>query len=360
MNARVSFQNAMAYATASHLPLMRIDPYESLTVARWRQQGLPQDVDPDVYLGLAIPPAFCVNLGPVPAFSCQRIAEDETSFTETDGMGCTIRRSREAPAMYYGLIDHPVKNRDDWTRYKERLEPASPDRYWPDVERIVAAVNSSDTPVGLLLYPWFFRYGFYLMGMERFLTGFYDTPDLMHDIFAHISQMTLQLIRPLISRGHFDYAGYAEDLAYRNGPHISPEIYRDFWLPHQDPITQAMQQAGIPVIGLYSSGNCEALLPLAMEHGINGFWPCERASGMDPILLRRKFGRDLRLMGGIAHACLSQSQSAIDAEVNRLRPLVEEGGFVPAIDDMVPPEVPFENYRYGIERLRALVRSING
>ncbi len=130
--------------------------------------------------------------------------------------------------------------------------------------------------------------------------------------------------------------------------------FKRFWLPYQDPITAELEKAGIEIISMYTSGNCEAILPLLMEHGINCTWPCERNSNMDPIRLRAKYGKKLRLVGGVGHTSLSKGADAIDEEIERLIPLIRERGFIPLIDDMVPPEVPFENYKYAIEKLRSI------
>ena len=352
MTSRQAFQENMQFRRADCMPLLVIDPYESLTVDRWHREGVPEGVWPATFLNMDASPGVGVSLYPQPAFEKKRLSENERQYIETDEWGCTVQHLKEAPGMYYGFLDHPVKTSGDWDRYKERLASDSPGRLRPKPDEFVARANAAKVPVGLNLWPWFFRYGFYLMGMERFLTAFYDEPDLIHDLFEHIAQMTIANLKPVLKQARFDWACYSEDLAYRGGPHISPAIYREFWLPHQDPVTRMLRDAGIPIISLYTSGNCEALLPLAMEHGINCTWPCERNAGMDPLALRRKFGRELRLVGGVGHTCLTGGLAAIDAEVQRLVPLVREGGFIPMLDDMIPPEVPFENYRYCIEAIR--------
>jgi uroporphyrinogen decarboxylase len=354
MTSREAFQRIMKYEPADRFPLMVIDPYESVTVDRWHKEGVPQGVSPARFLQMDVPPDFGIDLQPSPAFERRIISENEKEFIEVNYLGATVRRAKEAPNMFYGYIDHPVKSMADWREYKKRMNARTPGRLTGGVEEIINAVNSASVPVGLHLYPWFFRLGFFLLGMERFLTAFYDDPEMMHDLFAHHSQFVLEVIRPLLGRAKFDYACFVEDLAYRNGPHISPEIYREFWLRHQDPLARELEKAGIPIISMYTSGNCEVLLPLMMEHGINCTWPCERNAAMDPLNLRKKFGKDLRLVGGVGHTSLAKNPAAVDAEIERLTPLMKEGGFIPMVDDMVPPEVPFANYRHCIETLRKL------
>ena len=57
-------------------------------------------------------------------------------------------------------------------------------------------------------------------------------------------------------------------------------------------------------------------------------------------------------MGGFDKHILAQSKANIEREINRLAPLVEEGGFIGFCDHRVPPDVPYENYLYYLEKVR--------
>jgi uroporphyrinogen decarboxylase len=91
-----------------------------------------------------------------------------------------------------------------------------------------------------------------------------------------------------------------------------------------------------------------------MEHGFNCTWPLEVQAGMDAPALRRRFGPELRLGGNIAKEAVIAGPAAIDREIERLRPLIAAGGFLPALDDMASPDMPWAHYRYLIERLQSL------
>ena len=45
----------------------------------------------------------------------------------------------------------------------------------------------------------------------------------------------------------------------------------------------------------------------------------------------------------------------IDAELARVAPLVREGGYVPATDHSLPPDISFQNYCIFMEKLRAIL-----
>ncbi len=65
--------------------------------------------------------------------------------------------------------------------------------------------------------------------------------------------------------------------------------------------------------------------------------------------------RSLLLGGGIPKEALIEGPAAIDREIDRLLPLIREGGYLPALDDVVPPEGPFDTYRFFVNALRAVV-----
>jgi uroporphyrinogen decarboxylase len=66
---------------------------------------------------------------------------------------------------------------------------------------------------------------------------------------------------------------------------------------------------------------------------------------MDYQDLRREFGRDLRLIGGIDLDALRQGKEAIRREVDeKVPPLLAEGGYIPMLDGRVRVDIPFENY----------------
>jgi hypothetical protein len=63
--------------------------------------------------------------------------------------------------------------------------------------------------------------------------------------------------------------------------------------------------------------------------------------------LRREFGRDLRLIGGIDLDVLRLDKESIKREVyEKVPPLLAEGGFIPLADGRVRKDIPLENYLY--------------
>jgi uroporphyrinogen decarboxylase len=73
---------------------------------------------------------------------------------------------------------------------------------------------------------------------------------------------------------------------------------------------------------------------------------------MDPMMLRQKYGPQMRLVGGIDKRAMAAGPEAIDAQLLPLAPLFVEGGFIPWCDHLVPPDVPFQNYLYYVNKMK--------
>jgi len=350
---RERFVHIMRCEPVDRLPVIALEPYEEDAVKRWHGEGLPGDCDPAEFLGMSRLVHVPVNLGPIPPFPQDVISEDDESIVMRSSLGALVRHYKSNPSMFYGHIDHPVKTREDWEAYRERFRYDTPGRLaggWATGDW--SRFDACEDPVGLSIFPFFFRLGFYAMGMQRFLTAFYDMPDLIHDMFAHWGEFVLNVIRPVVETVRLDFATFGEDLAGKNGPLVSPRVYAEFWHPYQDPILRLLQKHNVPAICQWSSGRFHELLPDMLEHGFNCTWPLEVTAGMDAPDLRRRFGRRLLLAGNIRKEAVIAGPEAIDREIERLMPLIWEGGFLPALDDMGAPDMSFAHYRHLIHRLQ--------
>ena len=355
MTPRERFLAMMRYEPIDRLPMMAVEPFETAAIQRWRREGLPEDAQIEDFLGMSRLVHVPMSWGAIPAFEHRVIWEDEEYIVETTSMNATVQRRKDNPTMFYGHIDHPVKTLDDWKEYKRHFQASSPGRLpngWE--ETVVPRLNASRDPVGVCFFPFFFRLGFYSMGMEGFLMAFHDQPDLIHDMFSHWSNFAIENVRPVLETVKLDFAMFAEDLAGKNGPLISPKTYEEFWYPYQDPIIQMLLDHDVPVICQWSAGQFENLLPGMMEHGFNCTWPLEAIAGMDAPTLRNRYGRGLLMAGNISKESLIAGPDAIDREIERLMPLIHDGGFLPTLDDMGTPDAPFSHYQYMIQRLQSI------
>jgi uroporphyrinogen-III decarboxylase len=145
-----------------------------------------------------------------------------------------------------------------------------------------------------------------------------------------------------------DAALFSEPIGGNDRPLLSPRMYEEFVLRSYEPLLEVLRQYKVEIIILRTYANARALLPSVLKWGFNCLWACEvNLQAMDYRDLRREFGRDLRLIGGIDLDALRQGKQAIRREImEKVVPLLADGGYVPLADGRVRVDVPFENYVY--------------
>jgi uroporphyrinogen decarboxylase len=171
-----------------------------------------------------------------------------------------------------------------------------------------------------------------------------------------IADFTIEVAKPVLEEMDFEYVMIAEDMAMKSGPLLGPDTFRTFIYPHLTRLVEFLKANGVRYVMVDTDGDPDALLPLLLDAGVDAIWPIERAADhMDPVELRTRYGRQLRLFGGVDKRELAKGPAAIDAHLKTLAPLIEEGGFIPTVDHTVPPDVSLADFRYYLERKKALL-----
>ncbi|MCK5646907.1 MAG: hypothetical protein KAH97_09015 [Anaerolineales bacterium] len=184
-----------------------------------------------------------------------------------------------------------------------------------------------------------------------------DDPDLIHGMLRVQGEFAASLTKRILQEVEVDAVLFGEPISSSHGPMISPQMYEDFALPSYEPILDVVEAFGVKNIILRTYANSKVLFPSIVQTRINCLWACECDDpSMDYRLLRREYGRDLRLIGGINSNVLLADKKAIRKEIeDKVPPLLEEGGFVPLLDGRIREVVPYENYKYYRQLLEEIV-----
>jgi len=97
------------------------------------------------------------------------------------------------------------------------------------------------------------------------------------------------------------------------------------------------------------------LIPLLLDAGVDTVWPVERASEVSPQQWRQRFGKTLRIWGGVDKRLLSRGREIVATHLREFIPLIEEGGFIPTVDHTVPPDVSWDDFRTYMDLKQALL-----
>lgn len=192
-----------------------------------------------------------------------------------------------------------------------------------------------------------------LVGLERLCLLFHDDPAFVEEMMDADADFLIAMLGQMLEETDIDVFGFWEDMGYNAGPLISPGFVRRFMLPRYRRVVDFGRSRGVRWFCLDSDGKVDSLVPVWMEAGIDILYPWEVQAGMDAAAIRKRFGRQARLWGGVDKRALAQGRPRIDAEIERLKPLIDDGGYVPMLDHSAPPDISYSNYCYFMERLRA-------
>ena len=362
MTEKERFLRTMRYQDVDRRPLYLVGIWGD-TLARWHQEGLPPYIksEPDIhkYLGLETRSIGLRNLngllGPYPKFEQRTISEDDEVRIFVDDYGRTVRDFRKHTTLPEWL-EFPVKDRATLQRFLDEHYSVDDldERFDQDWEQRISRPDQGHE-LNVLdggCYYWTLRS---ISGVEVASYLFYDAPDLVDELFERYLTIVMESMRRGFPRAPVNVIGFGEDIAFKTGTLISPDMFRKFILPRYRKALEYAHGKGVDVTLYDSDGDLRPFIPDYLDVGINGLFPCEIAAGMDPVDLRRQYGTDLRMVGAIDKRQVAKGPEAIDAQMQHVRPLIEEGGFVPAIDHTVPADVSFDNYRYFIDKLKKLL-----
>ncbi|MHB9025375.1 MAG: uroporphyrinogen decarboxylase family protein [Armatimonadota bacterium] len=357
MNNAERFLRYMHFQSVDHPPLMLDGPWEE-TWDRWHAEGLPEGVSLNEYF--EVEPAGTVYAGlPTrlfPPFEETILEENDEYTIYIDRDGVKVQKLREAKASgaeHY--LEFPVKGSADKAWLAEKLNPDDPRRYAEGWQEKVLQWKDHPSLLPLLDFGSFYGELRDMMGTEAVSYIFYDDPEFVHwfnDRVAACCERVMEAVFPL---GIIKIMGGSEDCAFKNGPLISPDAFREFMMPYYRRTVGLARKHGMDIFIVDSDGDIRSLIPLWLEVGVNCVLPLEVAAGMDVVELRKEYGHDLLMIGGLDKRAFAHSKEAIREEVMmKVPPLIAEGGYIPKFDHGVPPDVPFEHYRYYVQLMKEL------
>lgn len=195
-----------------------------------------------------------------------------------------------------------------------------------------------------------------LMGEENSCLGYYEDPELMTDILDTVRETSLRVLEKITARVPVDQLSIHEDFAGKSGPLVGPDQIREFIAPYFRPVIDFCREQGTRIIALDSDGDIRPVIPALLETGVNLLMPMEPAAGMDIVELRKQYGPDLLMKGGIDKHVLRRSQEDIRRELEyKMQDCMLGSGVVFGLDHRIPNGTPLENYRYYVDTARELL-----
>jgi uroporphyrinogen decarboxylase len=292
---------------------------------------------------------------PYPKFVYKVIEEDDTHIIYVNHEGILMKELKvHRTSSMPQFLKFPVTNRKELrTFWDEHMETDLSVRVGPDWKEQLKEYRTEKIPLIIIADRWggFFGPLRNLVGVEQLCMLFYDDPLLVEEMMDRTVEFIIKILGQILTVVEIDAFAMWEDMAYNHAPLISPDMVRTYMVPRYRKVVEFARSKGVKFVGLDSDGQIDSLIPVWMDAGMNFLYPFECQCGMDVVDVRKKYGRELRLWGGLNKRAVATGKDAIEEELARVEPLIEEGGYIPHLDHSCPPDIPFANYRYFLKRL---------
>jgi hypothetical protein len=339
--------------------------YRRQTVDRWHEEGLPTHVRTGGYLGQWGKAPYdyfgldWVNFAPVshhysPAFEESKLKDEGDSEVVVDSNGIVLRRTKASRSLLQ-VLEYPVKDQRSYERILFRLVAKSSERWdrnkWEQWQQKTLLLQ---TPIAV------FAVGFFaiireLMGDEEGLVAFYTNPELVRRILREHCDFCTELIRRTREKTRVDFCYLWEDMSYKNGMLISPAFFEEFISPEACRFINSVKSNGISTVLVDSDGDIRELIPLYRNCGASGFLPFEVQAGMDIRDIRKRYS-ELIVIGGIDKLAVARGGKCLEEEIaEKVRPMIEQGRYIPSLDHQAHPEMPLANYGEYVDRVKKLL-----
>lgn len=370
MNNRERTLRILHFQSADRLPAVHFGYWRDLLL-EWAEQGhisreLAMNVrdanDADRELNRII--GWDFNWATTRGANTRLFPTFERKVLETfpDGTQRTLTEKGVIERIKPGIIsipsedDYLLKDREAFeTLFKPKMQ-FDPARVDLEYFRHFNETRPTDLPVGLWMGS--------VMGDIRDITTVLGMSYLMYDedetLFADIvdtyAEMQYQCVKAILETGaKFDFAHYWEDICFKNGPLLSPDLFHELCEKHYQKRNRLCHEHGIDLISLDCDGVTERLLPTWVGSGVNVMFPIEVGVWGDQFEpARRVYGKNVLGVGGMDKTVFRKDRAAVDAELERLKRLVALGGFIPCPDHRLMPGSDFELVRYYADQIKSI------
>jgi len=359
------------------LAVLRYQPHDALpvvhfgfwreTLEKWAAEGhIPAHYAPDWWDGTEVDKDMTVRLGfdmnwsttvgfnhwlnpPFEKKVLRTLPDGSMHVQNEDG---AVVLQKPGAGSIPAEIDHLLKDRASWEElFKPRLQ-YTPDRM--DMATLSALPKPEDRerPFGLMCGSLYGKIRD-TMGLLGISYLYADDEELFDEIINTTAELCYRGVEEALKLDvQYDFAHFWEDICFKNGPLISPRLFAEKIGPHYKRITDLLKTHGIDIVSLDCDGCIDALVPIWVENGVNTMFPIEVGTWNGNIApWREKYGKAVRGVGGMNKRVFAADRTAVDAEIERLRPLVELGGFLPCPDHRIAPDAEWDLVCYYTDRM---------
>lgn len=247
--------------------------------------------------------------------------------------------------------DVPVKSREEWEAYSM---PEVNTPYRTRILREVKDANQGELAVVFGLLGPFTMLSWYLTDFENLAIFLFTDPELVHEMNEAYLKWALGAVDLAVKEGGVDCVQISDDWGGTSGLLLSPEHFREFFVPYFKRLVQGIKAYGIPVI-MHNDGQIWDVLDDLAACGINALHPVERAAGMDIKKVKEYFKGKITPIGNVNNKVTMASPNVEDVRdevLECLREAAPGGGYIISTDHSIHDDIPLANVKCMIETVK--------
>ena len=205
---------------------------------------------------------------------------------------------------------------------------------------------TEDTFIGCDVSPCLFEMTCRLRGMEDAILALAAEAEPASGLLERACAFSVELAQAACRRFPLDWLWTGDDVGSQQAMIMSPACWRERIGPRLARVVEVGTAQGLWT-AYHSCGAIRPIIPDLIAMGVQVLNPVQcGCPGMDPLELKREFGRDLAFMGGVDTQELLPNGTVdqVRRETERLLAgMTAGGGYILAASHTVPPETPLEN-----------------
>jgi len=296
------------------------------------------------------------NLHPIPEFKLKKWRDDKGYEYQIEpfsgGISKRLPPSEKNPYGGLTAFKAPVTTKDDWDEYKTHFNGKDINRY-PHKAGVCEIKRYRETKQSVnLRMEGIWTRAMNTFGTEDFYYKIVDEPNFIEEVLDFYMDFSIDLATPALEKFQIDTASIVDGIGYEGGSWASKEMFKELLLPRYKKMVCKIREYGIRTVYFDCGGGIKNLIPYLISAGFEGTNYIPMSAGMNVVELKKEYGKDFILMGGIDRRIISfGTKDEIKNEIERVMSVVPVGGYLPYLDGGIYIETPIENYLYYAEIL---------
>ncbi len=248
-----------------------------------------------------------------------------------------------------------IFNRADYNNYPW---PKEGEMKLSDADRLMLETVREMVPQGMGIMvsrSGIFEMMNYMTGYENFCYLLKDDPGLLDEFANRFGEINLKIFAEVAQYDFVNILHMGDDIAYRGGTLVSPELLRKWLFPWMKKYTGIAHKNG-KVFTYHSDGNFKAVAEDIIQSGVDGKQAFEEVS-YSVIDFKKDYGDRISVLGGIDVDLMARlSEKELRRYVRKVLEICAPGGgYTVGSGNTFATYIPIENYMAMLDEAEAFM-----